>query len=118
MNEQIKQKWIEKLESGEYPQGQGGLRIKNKEGGPDQFCCLGVLADIINPNGWRPPIDRWYKNEEITCYTFGEHGCDGYLPENIAEEVGLLENEQTKFACMNDEGKKFHEIAREIRNRL
>jgi hypothetical protein len=118
MNPEIKEKWIEKLESGEYQQGQGGLRIKNEEVGTDQFCCLGVLADIINPDGWRPPETRWYDGKRISSYIFTEHGCDGYLPENIAEEVGLSNQDQTDFAAMNDKGKNFREIAEEIRKRL
>jgi hypothetical protein len=118
MNEQIKEKWIEKLESGEYSQGQGRLRIKNEEGGPDKFCCLGVLADIINPNGWKCQQDvSYYSGKEVYCYIFDNEGSD-YIPEDIADEIGLSTQDQNELAQMNDSGKKFHEIAEEIRNRL
>jgi hypothetical protein len=117
MNEEIKEKWIKKLESGEYPQGQGGLRIEN-ESGRDKFCCLGVLADIINPDGWQTPEDpSWYSGKRIYCYEFMNKATD-FIPDNIAEEIGLDRKNQTELAEMNDEGKNFHEIAEEIRKRL
>ena len=40
MNQDIKDKWINALRSGEYRQGTGAL--KNS----DAFCCLGVLCDL------------------------------------------------------------------------
>lgn len=39
--------WIEALRSGNYKQGTGKLRDKN-----NCYCCLGVLADTIDPEGW------------------------------------------------------------------
>jgi hypothetical protein len=41
MNEQIKQRWIEALRSGEYEQTQG--RLRDETG----YCCLGVLLKSI-----------------------------------------------------------------------
>lgn len=40
MNQEIKQKWIDALRSGEYQQGRGRLC------GSGAFCCLGVLCDL------------------------------------------------------------------------
>lgn len=40
MNQEIKQKWVVALRSGEYEQGKGSLKTDNK------FCCLGVLCDL------------------------------------------------------------------------
>ncbi len=40
MNQEIKNKWIAALKSGEYQQGTGFLKQDGK------FCCLGVLCDI------------------------------------------------------------------------
>lgn len=42
----LRDRWIAALRSGEYEQGYGALR---EIGG---YCCLGVLADLINPHGW------------------------------------------------------------------
>jgi hypothetical protein len=39
-------KWIEALESGEYEQCRMTLRKGN------QYCCLGVMCDLYDPNGW------------------------------------------------------------------
>ena len=51
MNQQIKQRWIEALKSGEYQQGYEALRYNNK------FCCLGVLTDLyIKEHGL-----QWHK---------------------------------------------------------
>lgn len=42
-----KTEWIKALRSGKYLQGSGSLRTKD-----NKFCCLGVLADVLNPKGW------------------------------------------------------------------
>ena len=47
MNQEIKQKWLEALRSGKYKQGRLGLRNKQNE-----FCCLGVLCDVLDNNKW------------------------------------------------------------------
>lgn len=41
MKSEIKEKWIQALESGEYKQGRGGLRNAD-----DTYCCLGVLCGV------------------------------------------------------------------------
>jgi hypothetical protein len=44
--ENIKKRWVEALRSGNYKQTTGCLR------NGDGFCCLGVLCDIVDPEGW------------------------------------------------------------------
>lgn len=46
MNKVIKAKWLKVLRSGEYSQTRGKLR------GNGRYCCLGVLCDIVDKNGW------------------------------------------------------------------
>jgi hypothetical protein len=46
MDQLIKKQWVEALRSGKYPQGRRYLK------GETGFCCLGVLADVIDPEGW------------------------------------------------------------------
>lgn len=41
MKPEIKQQWVEALESGEYRQGNGVLQTAD-----DRYCCLGVLSDL------------------------------------------------------------------------
>ena len=43
MKVSVKKKWIAALTSGEYEQGTGQLC------GSDGFCCLGVLASVVDP---------------------------------------------------------------------
>jgi hypothetical protein len=38
--------WLSALRSGKYVQGTDKLRNNNT------FCCLGVLCDVADPNGW------------------------------------------------------------------
>lgn len=50
MNIRVKQKWIEALRSGDYPQAQRKLRSD------DRFCVYGVLCDIYSKEfgvGWK-----------------------------------------------------------------
>ena len=42
----LARRWVAALRSGKYRQGQGGLRTG------DRYCCLGVLCDLADPEGW------------------------------------------------------------------
>lgn len=46
MDSEVKQLWIDALRSGKYKQGLGKLRDSNN------FCCLGVLCDLYDPDLW------------------------------------------------------------------
>lgn len=46
MSKELRKKWIDALRSGDYEQGKGYLRQH------DYFCCLGVLCDLVDKNGW------------------------------------------------------------------
>lgn len=47
LDPELKQRWVSALRSGKYHQGHGCLRdIDNN------YCCLGVLADLIDPEAW------------------------------------------------------------------
>ena len=69
----VKTKWLDALRSGKYKQGRGILRR------PDgSFCCLGVLCDIIDPNGWDE-----YKVETGNCikiHKLANHVYEARLP--------------------------------------
>ncbi len=51
LDPQLKQRWIAALRSGNYEQGRQVLRSNE-----DKYCCLGVLADIINPQAWEAKL--------------------------------------------------------------
>ena len=47
MTKSLRNRWVKALRSGKYTQGQGKLRNVD-----NQFCCLGVLADVCDVT-WR-----------------------------------------------------------------
>lgn len=98
----LKQKWIDALRFGEYKQGQHNLRDFD-----DNFCCLGVLCDVIDPSLWvEDDIDDYGKR-----YKWG--GCSASLPYDVVMRFKILS--QPIYMMMNDlEGKSFAEIADHI----
>jgi hypothetical protein len=116
MKAEIKQRWLEKLRSGQIPQARGVLRTE--EGG---MCCLGVLLDVISPNGWTGPI----KDEDRPCRIHGHRmatGSHDFIEGIDRQRLGLtadVRNEEREYqttvahylAFMNDEGKSFAQIA-------
>jgi len=78
MNQDIKDKWINALRSGEYKQGIGGLKYR------DAFCCLGVLCDLHA----KETDTRWVDYAEegwLSDYLDN----DGSLPDEVIEWAGL-----------------------------
>ena len=82
MKESLLKSWIAALRGGDYHQGQS--RLMKSKGGDRNYCCLGVLCDLIEPEGW-----EW--NEENDEYRFVVDHDSSYelLPLPIAEDVGL-----------------------------
>lgn len=77
-NRDLAVQWVHALESGEYQQGKGFLHPT-----PDTYCCLGVMCDLADPNGWEPPDDPARPIPSINHTTV--------LPDsNIAHQVGLI----------------------------
>ncbi len=82
MNQEIKQKWVAALRSGEYKQGQGEL---NGDGG---YCCLGVLCDLhakATGGNWNrfPDVGNRAMQYLDEAYT---------LPNPVMEWAGLPDN--------------------------
>lgn len=113
MNQEIKQKWIDALRSGDYKQTNGRLRQD------DKFCCLGVLCNILFPNYWRFTQSGW------------THGaCEYVLPSEVIEAAELSDNNPTitgysmpdeddsSLAWYNDAGMTFEQIAEMIEKNL
>lgn len=132
MNTQIKEKWVDALQSGDYEQGNGKLR--SHQG----FCCLGVLCDIYAQEpftkGWQfkgdceknlLPMDYWYFDGESE-----------FLPKTIMEWAELsdispkvkvsLEDEDDgdeyfhyeDISDLNDSGYTFSQLAEIIENQF
>jgi hypothetical protein len=120
MKTEIKQKWLNALRSGEYKQGIGALRkaTEDENGKYDdkEYCCLGVLCDILEPKKWKVSdngygVKEWGNGNEAEPTAFPR--------EKLMEELGLNKvvsrsSDDTiaqKLAFMNDEGKTFTQIA-------
>lgn len=93
--------WVEALLSGGYQQGSGTLRAASNE-----FCCLGVAADLINPNGWVDDL-------VVPRFKWGPDGYTEVLPfETWAELMAGASHipDQQILAEANDSGATFEEI--------
>lgn len=106
MKVELKQQWIDALRSGKYPQAR--FSLKNYEG----YCCLGVLCDIMNPNGWSK--DEWRCN--IWESADGNiKGIESAFRDDELLLVGLSKDEQFTLVNKNDMEKcSFSEIANYI----
>lgn len=99
-----KQKWLEALRSDRYAQGTGTLRFN------DNFCCLGVLCDVLDSENWERMPSGTYATKV--------HEGDNLLPAHIAKVAGLDRSKQWELANLNDRGKSFAEIADYIEEKL
>jgi hypothetical protein len=109
------EKWLEALESGEYKQGKGALRIEN---GQTKYCCLGVLCDVANQ----------YSSKDY--FKDSDNSINSILPLNLAKFVNIAENGEfyegvrrngkwySSLTQMNDRGVRFKTIARIIREQM
>ena len=95
----LRERWIAALRSGEYKKSTSSLKTNDGTA----FCCLGVLAELVDPNGWadgggiRGDRLQWRGQ---SYYVSEEEGVPG-LPLEASR----------KLAVMNDNGKTFPEIA-------
>lgn len=87
-----KTRWLKALRSGEYQQG------KEKLSRHGEFCCLGVLRDVKDP-------------EDKRCSKAEGDQFNSFLSSTQLAEVGLTREQQEKLADMNDQGKSFLQIA-------
>lgn len=109
ITQEQKDAWIAALRSGEYSQTQRTLHrvVAGTIAGADPvfpagYCCLGVLANIIDPTAW---------DANQTCWVYPDGGkpilWDAELPNSILPQVT-----QHHLIDLNDsDGKSFTEIA-------
>jgi len=103
-------KWLEALESGEYKQGKRELATETPNG-EFRFCCLGVVC-----------VEAGIEKDLLIGLS--------YLPEKIAKKLGIEDGgsfivgvthrgrRYKNLASMNDAGVRFKTIARIIRENL
>jgi hypothetical protein len=114
MKQEIAQKWITALRSGEYKQTRLVLRTNTG------FCCLGVLCDIFNKETGK---GEWEK-QFIYSYVFknGHESNRSYLPESIQSWAHFNTNSGeltingsiTSLSILNDYDYTFEQIAQII----
>lgn len=115
MDERIKQKWIERLRSGEIQQTKGVLGR-----GDGSRCCLGVLCDVAVEEGVisPPEIDEWGH----AIYTKTEKREATVLPETVRIWSRLESRDPllgvASAAHYNDDGASFEQIADLIQEHL
>lgn len=104
LNPEIKAKWLAALRSGKYEQGQSQLRPTDTE-----FCCLGVLCDLLNPHWDKRPTGDGYN-----------HASGGVMFTSTPVRVtaGLSTNAESQLMKMNDDGISFAQIADYIEAKL
>lgn len=104
MNQTVKKKWVEALRSNRYNQTRGTLRSPQ-----NCFCVLGVLCDVVDPNGWgsnKGMSKAW-------------RGSMGVIPSKLCSAIHLKGKDAARLMQMNDgERKSFKELADYIENNL
>lgn len=89
MSKTLSSKWIDALRSGKYTQGRGYLKSLNNE-----YCCLGVLCDVIDPSKW--------KNGEESPNCFSYQGHD-FSPDFLTENDNNLFEKFNNLINLNDD---------------
>lgn len=95
MNEDLKQRWITALRSGEYEQATGTLKNITEDG--VGYCCLGVLAEISGRGNWQE-----YQCDDDGNWQECEYDNDnGYTP-NATYEMDLHETHYSMSETLCD----------------
>jgi len=95
MNQEIKQRWIQALRSGEYKQGYENLYHCGK------FCCLGVLTDL-----YVKEHDLQWERDSADLWSF--EGRGSVLPDSVIQWSGLLfSNPLILGTCATDYNDKY-----------
>lgn len=98
MPQELKTKWIEALESGEYKQGQ---HVLCNDGA---YCCLGVLQHIVDGD-----VERSVTDESLTMPTEKWYASNGIELKEL--ESPRWKWEDTTLSALNDDGMNFEDIA-------
>ena len=123
MKPEFKALWLEALRSGAYNQGTGRLRNSQDTPAAPEYCCLGVLCDVVALQGH----GEW----DFGTFRLGENWESTVLPDSVAELVGLESDnpnvrvfdepglfDQVSLAELNDNGSSFEVIADIIEEQL
>lgn len=123
MDKDIKEKWLKALRSGDYQQCTGEL-VKELDNGSRGYCCLGVLAEIVDPAREHPSW-QGYDSELLPIEFAKELGLES--PEVVStnhrkssdpEVKDTVNGNKDTLSGMNDSGSSFAEIADVIEEQL
>jgi len=113
MKQDIKEKWLNALRSGEYLQGKDSLQPA-----PNTFCCLGVLCDIAIKEG-AVNNGHWIEADEGNGFKFAsgmlsdeadfyrqsyEEEEDGELPRTVRRWAEVDSCNPQVLVTINEEG--------------
>lgn len=89
--------WIGALRSGNYKKGRNYLKTTN-----DNYCCLGVLGEILTPDQWRKSTSA--SGSFSLGETYSTHfPSTTWIVEHFGEEsLKLAQNLFNRWAGMND----------------
>ena len=92
---EFKAKLLEALKSGKYVKGNGALR---NVGDCPGHCVLGVICDLLAPDGWREP-NISYDSQ----FVMGNFKTYSVLPDNLRQEINMTEEEAERLMEVNDD---------------
>ena len=94
---ELQEKWLTALESGEYTQARGMLRDSE-----DNFCCLGVMCDIVQPDHWVKTTvkQEWYECDFVWYYR-------DVMEENIVHNMDVPSSIRQKIRFRSPSGHFF-----------
>jgi hypothetical protein len=127
LDPQVKAKWLTALRSRKFKQGKGALLSVNREldgtySNP-QYCCLGVLAEVIGNVACFNMEDAYLPNKEATVLFH----CDITTAEKLQAHLAVRNDGGTDWDNQNPKGNvykapehglKFYQIARWIERNL
>lgn len=102
-------KWVQALRSNKYNQGVSRLRQKYSFS-RDQFCCLGVACDLVDPTKWENGYESY---DSVIVFAWGGIGI-ATLDARMRRKFGMTKVEMNKLTNFNDRGKSFEFIADQI----
>jgi hypothetical protein len=110
---EIKLQWMAALLGGEYQQTKQRLRAGRGKG----FCCLGVACDLYSQlegeGEWEEVKHPAYENP-LREFNLRGKVKEGLPQQEVLEWLGINDSEAWKLAALNDNGKKFKDIAKKI----
>jgi hypothetical protein len=97
MTPELKKRWTDALRSGQYIRAQTVLRT------PCGYCCLGVLLDVVDPNGWTNPYPNIMIHRKGKSNKDDEMGGENYIADEVLADLGMSERVQGILSVGNDD---------------